>query len=133
MSNEKVMELTYYKKHVNDKKHNVQFDKDKVFYKGHTFDAVLSKEFRKHVESVMAEKKLNYPLIISVLSDPSKKQYFTKPKPYDYTNKETGVVEHKVKTSITILSCVSIGQGEFSGGRTLDEVVDEIDGIDEEE
>lgn len=133
MSDEKVMELTYYKKHVNDKKHNVQFDKDKVYYKGHTFDAVLSKDFRKHVESVMEEKKLQFPLIISVLADPSKKQYFTKPKPYDYTNKETGVVERKTKTSITLLKCVSIAQGEFTGGKTLDDVIGEIDGVDEEE
>lgn len=127
------MQLLYYKKHVKDKKHNVEFDKDKVFYSGHTFDAVLSKDFRKHVESVIEEKKYTYPLIIEVLSDPAKKQYFTKPKQYDYTNKETGVVERKTKTSITILKCVSISQGEFSGGKSLDDIVAEIDGDDEEE
>ena len=129
---ENKMNLLYYVQHVDDRKHGVKFDKDKVSYRGHTFDAVLSKEFRAHVEKIIQEKGLSLPLIIEVQASPSKKHYFTKPKPYDYTDKQTGVVTRKKKTIITLLKCDSITQGEFSN-QSLDDIVDDIDGVDEEE
>lgn len=132
MKNETI-QLLYFTKKVNDKKHGVKFDKDKVSYRGHTFDAVLSKAFRAHMENVMREKGLQLPLIIELLKDPSKKHYFTKPKQYTFVDSATGETTLKTKTVMSILSCVAISQGEFKGSKSIDDIVDEIDGIEEEE
>lgn len=127
------MALLYYKKHVKDKKHSVEFDKDKISYKGHTFDAVIAKNLRAHIEEVMKNNNLEYPLLIEVVADPAKKYYFTKPKAYNYTDPTTGEVVRKVKTSITLLKCDAITQGEFEGGKSLDDIVDAIDEEEDED
>lgn len=129
MNNETIT-LLYYVQNVKDKKHNIEFKKDKVSYRGHTFDAVLSKEFRKHLEKVMQENNFEYPLLLELSANTTKKQYFTKPKKYDFVNKETGVVEKRTKTAVTILSCNSISQGEFIN-KSLDDIVNDIESMDD--
>ena len=131
MSNAK-MQLLYYKKHIKDPKHHIEFEKDKIFYKGHTFDAIISKELRAHLDKIMQEKGLQFPLLLEIPTENTEKYYFTKSKAYDYTNKSTGVVERKLKTQIALLKVDAVLQGEFSGGKSLDDVIAEIDGLEEE-
>lgn len=108
------MEVFLFQTHVNDKKHGVEFDKDRISYRHKTFDAVLSHEFRDKLTKEMITKELKYPVILE-LDD---KDYFLKPKSYTKSDGTKGS-----KTRITILNCKSVKQGEFEN-KTLDQLCD---------
>lgn len=108
------MKVLLFQTHVNDKKHGLEFDKDRVSYRHKNFDAVLSKSFRDELTATMIKKSLKYPLELEL----SNEDYFLKPKTYTKADGTKGV-----KTRITILSARSIEQGQFES-KTLDELCD---------
>lgn len=108
------MKVLLFQTHVNDKKHGLEFDKDRVSYRHKNFDAVLSKSFRDELTAVMIKKSLKYPLELELGID----DYFLKPKTYTKADGTKGV-----KTRITILHAESIEQGKFES-KTLDELCD---------
>ena len=108
------MKVLLFQTHVNDKKHGLEFDKDRVSYRHKNFDAVLSKAFRDELTATMIKKSLKYPLELELNTD----DYFLKPKTYTKADGTKGV-----KTRITILSARSIEQGQFES-KTLDELCD---------
>lgn len=111
------MQILLYQQHINDKKHNITFDKDKVSYRGKTFDAILSKAFRSNLSANMATAGLHYPLSL----DLDDKDYFTKLVQYTRNDGTVGT-----KAQVVILNARSITQGEFDN-KSLDEVVDDIE------
>lgn len=105
--------------HVDDKKHGLEFDKDRISYRHKTFDAVLSKDFRAKLTKEMIAKGLKYPVELELGDD----DYFMKPKTYQKADGSTGT-----KNRITILNASKISQGKFES-KSLDDVVDEYEKI----
>lgn len=111
------MQVQLYQQKVDDKKHNVQFMKDKISYRGKTFDAVIGKDFRKTIASEMASRGLKYPLELELGDD----DYFTKFVQFTRNDKTTGT-----KVKVVITNAQSIEQGKFDN-KSLDEVCDNIE------
>ena len=107
------MLVLLFQTHVNDKKHGLEFDKDRISYRHKTFDAILSKDFKAQLAKEMLAKGLRYPVAL-VLDDDD---YFLKAKKY---TKSDGT--EATKTRITILNAQSFAQGKFES-QTLDELI----------
>ena len=125
------MNVLLFQTHVNDKKHGLEFDKDRISYRHKTFDAVISKDFREVLTKAMIKDGLKYPIELELGED----DYFLKPKSYTKADGTKGS-----KTRITILNAQSIKQGKFES-KTLDQLCDiydeemrskEADDIDED-
>lgn len=112
------MKVLLYRQKITDKKHNVEFDKDKVSYRGKTFDAVIAKDFRKTIDKAIANG-LRYPLALTL--DDDNDDYFTKFVTYDRNDGTTGS-----KVKIVIKNAQQIEQGKFDN-KTLDEVCDDLE------
>lgn len=110
------MEVMLYQQQIDDKKHNIKFAKDKVSYRGKTFDAVIAKKFRPEIEKALAGG-LKYPLLLDLADE----DYFTKLVTY---TRNDGTIGHKCK--IVINGAQGIAQGQFES-RSLDEIVDDIE------
>lgn len=108
------MQVLLFQTHVNDKKHQLEFDKDRISYRHKTFDAVLSKDFRAKLNTAMAKGDLSYPIAL----DLGDNDYFLKAKSYTKSDGTPGS-----KTRITILNAQNITQGKFES-KTLDELCD---------
>lgn len=111
------MNIILYQQRINDKKHNITFDKDKVSYRGKTFDGILSKAFRQNLSAQMVTLGLHFPVSLE-LDD---KDYFTKFVKY---TRADGTLGHKAQ--VVILNARKIEQAEFES-KSLDEVVDDIE------
>ena len=105
-----------YQQKVNDTKHNVTFNKDKVSYKHKTFDAIIAKKIRPQIEDAL-KGGLKYPLLLELDNENG---YFLKIKKYTRNDGTEGQ-----KYQMVIQDVVSFSQGEFDN-KTLDEVVDEL-------
>lgn len=116
---ENTISVLLFQSHVVDKKHSLEFDKDRVAYRHKTFDAILSKGFRAYIEKEMAKGDLRYPLMLELRAD----DYFTKSKKY---TKSDGV--EGTKNVITLLGCANITQGRFES-KSLDDVVNDLEEI----
>lgn len=110
------MKVLIYKQKIDDKKHNITFDKDKLSYRGKTFDAVISKDCRPLIDSALVSG-LKYPLELE-LND---SDYFTKFVSYTRNDGTKGT-----KFKIVITGIREISQGEFPS-KSLDEVVDDLE------
>lgn len=111
------MQVLLYQQKVDDKKHKVEFMKDKISYRGKTFDAVIGKDFRKTLAADMATRNLKYPLELELADD----DYFTKFVQFTRNDKTTGT-----KVKVVITNAQSIEQGKFDN-KSLDEVCDNIE------
>ena len=111
------MEVLLFQTHVDDKKHGLEFDKDRISYRRKTFDAILSKEFKAKLTKVMLAESLKYPVALDLGED----DYFTKIKTYVKTDGTKGT-----KRRVTILNARSITQGKFEN-KSLDDIVDEYE------
>ena len=111
------MQVLLYQQKVDDKKHKVEFMKDKISYRGKTFDAVIGKDFRKTLVADMATRNLKYPLELELADD----DYFTKFVQFTRNDKTTGT-----KVKVVITNAQSIEQGKFDN-KSLDEVCDNIE------
>lgn len=116
------MKVLIYKLKVEDKKHNITFDKDKVFYRGKTFDLVISKDCRPLITSALASG-LTYPLELEI----DEKDYFTKYVPFTRNDGTKGT-----KYKIVITKIGEISQGEFAS-KSLDDVCDELEAATNED
>lgn len=110
-------QVLLFQTHVDDKKHGLEFDKDRVSYRHKTFDAVLTHEFRDILKVEMIQRKLAYPILLTINDD----DYFMKAKKFTRSNGEQGV-----KEKIVIKSARAIEQGKFES-KSLDDVCDEIE------
>ena len=111
------MQVLLYQQKVDDKKHKVEFMKDKISYRGKTFDAVIGKDFRKVLAAEMASRDLKYPVELELADD----DYFTKFVQFTRNDKTTGT-----KAKVVITNAQSIEQGKFDS-KSLDEVCDNIE------
>lgn len=111
------MEVLLFQTHVQDKKHGLEFDKDRISYRHKTFDCVLSHEFRENLTKVMLTQNLKYPILLVIGDD----DYFVKAKKFTKADGTKGT-----KQRVTILNAQSIAQGKFEN-KSLDSICDEID------
>ena len=110
------MQVLLYQQKIEDTKHKITFNKDKISYRFKTFDAVIDKKTRPLIESAIASG-LHYPLALEL--DDS--DYFTKMVSYTRADGTKGM-----KTRVVIMGVREISQGEFES-RSLDDVVDDIE------
>lgn len=111
------MEVLLFQTHVNDTKHGLEFDKDRISYRHKTFDAVLSKDFRDKLTAEIVHRGLKYPIALTLEDS----DYFLKAKKFTKSDGTPGS-----KTRITILNAQSIEQGKFES-QTLDQLCDIYD------
>ena len=111
------MQVLLFQTHVDDKKHGLEFDKDRISYRKKTFDAVLSKEFKAILVKTMLEKGLKYPIALTLNDD----DYFMKPKKY-----KTSDGKDAIKNRCVITNAHAIEQGKFES-KSLDDIVDEYE------
>lgn len=108
--------IMLYQQKVNDPKHNVTFNKDKVSYRHKTFDAIIAKSIRPTIEKAINDG-LKYPLLLELDNETG---YFLKQKKYTRNDNTEGV-----KYQMVIQGIVSISQGKFEN-KSLDDIVDEL-------
>lgn len=113
---EKQYTVLIYKMKVEDKKHNITFDKDKIFYNGKTHDLVIKKACRPLIESALASG-LQYPLQLTLTA----KDYFAKPVSFTRNDGTKGL-----KFKIVLQNAPEITQGEFAS-KSLDDINEELD------
>ena len=121
------MKVLLFQSHIQDKKHGLEFDKDRVSYRHRNFDAIIAKDFKPVIADALKEKGLKYPLELDLNDDTD---YFLKPKKFKKADGTEGT-----KMRITIMGCQSIAQGKFES-QTLDQLCDiydnEMQDVDED-
>ena len=120
------MKVLLFQSHIQDKKHGLEFDKDRVSYRGRNFDAVIAKNFKATITDAL-KSGLKYPLELELSDDTD---YFLKPKKFKKSDGTEGT-----KMRITIMDARTIKQGKFES-QTLDELCDiydkEMQDVDED-
>ena len=114
---ENTIKILQYQMKIDDKINGVVFNKDKSSYRGKTIDTIFKKETKERLMKEMTVKDLTYPVLLE-LGD---HDYFIKEKTY---TKKDGTEASKYILCIT--NYISAEQGEFTGGKTLDDFVEEL-------